>query len=375
MSNKNIHIFAENVEPKALEQFESAMALDGVVAGALMPDVHVGYSLPIGAVVATEGTIYPSWVGYDIGCGMCALKTPWAVSDIKGHEKEIFDKVYAEIPCGVGKAHDYIPKWYSDAYRRTGVADEVLNAKGAQLGTLGSGNHFIEIGGDEGGNLWIIIHSGSRGLGHQIATHYMKLAGPTGRASEGHYGFRVDSNEGKDYIDDLNFALEFALENRKRMVEEVYNILSLIIDRKEHGSVLYECFKPHEFINRNHNHAQEKDGLWIHRKGATHAEEGMWGVIPGNMRDGSFIVRGKGNIDSLWSSSHGAGRVLGRKKAKETLSLSDFSSTMEGITAKVGEETLDESPMAYKDIFEVMRLQRDLVDVKDFIKPTINIKA
>lgn len=372
--SKKSHIFAEVIEPKALEQYESAMSLNEVIAGALMPDVHVGYTLPIGAVVATEGMIYPSWVGFDIGCGMCALKTPWKVSDIEGHENEIFKGIYAAVPCGVGKAHSYMPIWYG-APNGTEVARKILGVKGSQLGTLGAGNHFVEIGYDEEATVWTIIHSGSRGLGHQIATHYMKLAGPTGRASEGHFGFRTNSDEGKDYIKDLNFALEFALENRKVMIEAVYNVIAEAVGSEQWGDVTHECFGPDEFINRNHNHAQEKDGLWIHRKGATHAEEGMWGVIPGNMRDGSFIVKGKGNEDSLWSSSHGAGRVLGRKKAKETLSVKNFSATMKGVTAKVDAETLDEAPMAYKDIFEVMRLQADLVEVKGHIKPIINVKG
>jgi len=136
-----------------------------------------------------------------------------------------------------------------------------------------------------------------------------------------------------------------------------------------------DVFPDGELINRNHNHAEEKDGLWIHRKGATHAEEGMMGVIPGNMRDGSFIVRGKGNPDSLYSSSHGAGRVLGRKAAKRELDVAEFSATMEGIKASVGENTLDESPMAYKNIFDVMNLQDDLVEVVAHIKPMINVKG
>jgi tRNA-splicing ligase RtcB len=130
-----------------------------------------------------------------------------------------------------------------------------------------------------------------------------------------------------------------------------------------------------ELINRNHNHAVERDGLWVHRKGATHAEEGMMGVIPGNMRDGSFIVRGKGNPDSLYSSSHGAGRVLGRKEAKRRLVVAEFVETMQGIQALVEESALDESPAAYKDIFEVMRLQSDLVGVVAHVRPMVNIKG
>jgi len=229
-------------------------------------------------------------------------------------------------------------------------------------------NHFIEIGIDDYDCPWIIIHSGSRGVGHGCATHYMKTAHPNNKAGEGHYGFMVDSDNGKNYIKDLNFCLDFALLNRKVM-------LRLVVDSIKQLGI--ECSGDWEnMINRNHNHAESKDGIhWIHRKGATHAENGMLGVIPGNMRDGSFIVRGLGNEDALCSSSHGAGRVLGRRKAKENLDLNEFKDTMEGIVANVDSGTLDESPMAYKNIFDVMRLQDGLVDVITHIKPIINVKG
>ena len=194
----------------------------------------------------------------------------------------------------------------------------------------------------------------------------MKLASKSNKAREGHYPLHVDSNEGKDYIMDLNFCLEFALENRKSMVKRAIEV----IKKTCLGDIIEDSL-----INRNHNHAQFKDGLWIHRKGATHAEYGMMGVIPGNMRDGSFIVKGKGNPDSLCSSSHGAGRVLSRKEAKATLTLDVFEDTMSHIKAKVTEGTLDESPHAYKNIFDVMELQKDLVEVITLVKPLINIKA
>jgi tRNA-splicing ligase RtcB len=237
------------------------------------------------------------------------------------------------------------------------------------LGSLGGGNHFIEIGRDDEDSAWVVIHSGSRGVGHGMATHYMKLAHPEGRAKEGHYGFYVGSHEGQNYIQDLAWSLEFALSNRKEMMRRVVNAITEVLD--------ISCYELDfsELINRNHNHAVLRDGLWIHRKGATHAEDGMMGVIPGNMRDGSFIVRGKGNPDSLYSSSHGAGRVLGRKEAKRVLNVEDFANTMNGVQALVTEDTLDESPFAYKDIFEVMRLQSDLVDVVAHVKPMINIKG
>jgi len=176
----------------------------------------------------------------------------------------------------------------------------------------------------------------------------------------------VKSNLGEAYINDMNWCFDFALENRKGMISRVLESLGKYCE----GNGLWDSL-----INRNHNHAVERDNVWIHRKGATHAESDMDGVIPGNMRDGSFIVRGKGNPESLYSSSHGAGRVMGRREAKRKIKVEDFKSTMDGVTALVSEKTLDESPFAYKDIFEVIQLQSELVDVVYYVKPMINVKG
>jgi tRNA-splicing ligase RtcB len=364
---KQTKIYAEVIEPEAVRQFESAMDCDFAVKGALMPDVHTGYSLPIGAVVATKDVIVPAWVGYDIGCGMCALPTTFKWQEVKEFALDIRDSIYMNIP--VGFSHNPKDAQWEDGMLipRSSKMDEIFDKNGLrQLGSLGGGNHFIEIGRDENKKVWIILHSGSRGIGHATASHYMRLASGDGKAREGHFGLAADSKDGKDYITDLQFCLAFALENRREIARRVEAEISSYID----GEGEWE-----NLINRNHNHAEMRDDLWIHRKGATHAEEGMIGVIPGNMRDGSFIVRGKGNPDSLWSSSHGAGRVLGRKQAKRELSLEAFKYEMEGIVSKTTEDTLDESPMAYKDIYEVMALQSELVDIVCHVKPIINIKA
>ena len=363
-------IFAEYVEGAALNQFYEAMKHDTVVQGALMPDAHKGYSLPIGAVIAMKDVIWPGAVGYDIGCGMCAMPTSFDRGQVEAQKDAIFDKIYEQIPVGFNwnkkrvsfdttrelEKHDITPH-FKKIYDERGVL---------QIGTLGGGNHFHELGYDETDRIWIIIHSGSRNLGHNIATHYMKLASGDGKAREGYYVLDFQGIDGANYVTDLNFALEFALLNRSEMMRRVEKILSKVV--KGHGDWP-------GLINRNHNHAELKDGLWIHRKGATHAEKGMDGVIPGNMRDGSFIVKGKGNPESLNSSSHGAGRVLGRRAAKETLKMEDFEKSMKGIKAKVGTGTIDESPMAYKNIFDVMEQQKDLVEVMHHIKPIINIKG
>ena len=185
---------------------------------------------------------------------------------------------------------------------------------------------------------------------------------------EGLHSFDITSTLGKAYIADMNFCLEYALLNRKHMIN---SIASGILEQQEG----WKGHKRVQFINRNHNHADIQGNIVIHRKGATHAEDGMLGVIPGNMKDGSFIVKGKGNSESMSSSSHGAGRVLSRRKAKEQLSLDTFHEHMTGITTNHTDANLDESPDAYKSIFEVMELQKDLVEVIDHIKPILNIKG
>jgi len=409
-------VYAEVLEQSALDQFEDAMAQPFVVSGALMPDAHKGYSLPIGAVVATEGKIVPAWVGYDQGCGVCALKLDKSVTvdAVRENAQYIFNGIYDSVPVGFKKNE------LEGEYDLTGLTprgQEIAVSKQYRkaLGTLGGGNHFAEVGSDEEGNVWIVVHSGSRGVGHGIASWYMTLAamgskdelealaitafeeghmGMLGtvpqakydevkarfvakhitkaiqgaKAREGHHAFDVESREGRDYVQDLAWCLDYAVANRKEIVSRIAEVIMAEIGVE--GEVDFT-----DLINRNHNHAVLKDGLWVHRKGATHAEEGMMGAIPGNMRDGTFIVRGKGNKDSLESSSHGAGRVLGRKAAKRELNMEDFTNTMEGVTALVKEDTLDESPEAYKDIFEVMRLQKGLVDVVAHVKPIINIKG
>lgn len=404
---KEQYIYAEVLEETALEQFNNAISQDFVVKGALMPDAHTGYSLPIGAVIATKDYIVPAWVGYDIGCGMCALKLDGIdIDQVRKHSNAIFDEIYKTIPVGFNTNEDQNCSLSLDGL--TSKGKEIARSKkfDRAIGSLGGGNHFIEIGYDENDNVWAIIHSGSRGVGHGIATYYMTVASSDTktlekefddthkdvlkhntdnyqlhkdkyiqkkqgklRPKEGHYSFHQDSTNGKDYIQDLNWCLGFALENRKEIMRRVINAITLCLD--------IPCYEIDfsELINKNHNHAIIVDGLWVHRKGATQADNGMLGVIPGNMRDGSFIVKGKGCNKSLSSSSHGAGRVLSRKKAKEELTLSSFKDQMINVTALVSEGTLDESPSVYKNIFDVMSLQSNLVDIMHHVKPLINIKG
>lgn len=400
LTMKTIKIYAEILDDVTIKQFNEAMALDCNVQGALMPDAHTGYTLPIGAVVKSKQMIFPAYVGYDIGCGMCAVKLELKKEDIdlialKNH-------ILKNIPLGMDKFPG--PREY-EPLPLTKIAKSFYEKVGKfQLGTLGGGNHFIELGCGKDEKVWIVIHSGSRGFGKKIAEYYMQLASFNSidttslqkefeeknqkfkehnpkvfeeakqryviqksekliKANlERHNGFSLNSQEAKDYILDMQSALQFALDNRKAMIEVITSFLN----------------NPKEllFINRNHNHAQLLEGGYvIHRKGATHANKDMLGVIPGNMRDGSFIVRGKGNEESLCSSSHGAGRILSRNKALSSLNLEEFHQDMQKIVSNHTDATLDESPRAYKNIFEVMDLQKDLVDVIDYVVPFLNIKG
>ena len=366
METLEVKLYSEDIEDKALEQFWSACALPCVKKAALMPDAHAGYALPIGAVVGAKDYIFPAWVGYDIGCGMGAIGSNFSRGDVERNKDKIFDEIYNNLPVGTqvhdGKRVKSIPG------NLTPEGNKIFEERRGwyNIGTLGGGNHFVEIGYNHNEQVVIIVHSGSRGVGHGIAGHYMKLAARGEKNIEGHYGFHEESEEGKAYLNDMKWCEVFAERNR-------YSILVIVeaaIRRYCNGYTSIGSL-----INKSHNHVQKENGLWVHRKGATQASKEMLGVIPGNMRDGSFIVSGLGNPDSLFSSSHGAGRVLGRKEAKRKLELEDFKKTMVGIKAKVSEKTLDEAPAAYKSIFQVMRDQKDLVRIVSHIKPIINIKA
>ncbi|MDH5541769.1 MAG: RtcB family protein [Nitrospinota bacterium] len=371
---KKTAIFASDVEKDVLDQFYSAMEQSFAKRGALMPDAHLGYSLPIGGVVVTDGVVVPSWVGFDQGCGMAAVKLNANVDEILPHRKEIFSGIYRSIPTGMGDENRSKTVKKFDLESRYRSLNENINEKACfQMGSLGGGNHFIELSYDEEKNLWVVVHSGSRNIGHQIASFYMRMAAgqpyegkKLPKPKEGHYGFEAKSREGESFIHDMNKALQFALDNRREIIRRTIKEIAYRLKREPAEM---------EFINRNHNHAEEKNGEWIHRKGATHAEKGMAGVIPGNMRDGSFVVEGLGNKESINSSSHGAGRSVSRNKAKTQTSVEEFQRLMEGITAKVSRDTLDENPYAYKDIFKVMEEQKDMVKVLHHLKPVINVKG
>lgn len=353
----------EEIEQAAQTQIYDVLNLDFLIKLAIMPDCHLGYDLPIGGIALLDGIISPSFVGYDQGCGVCLLDTGVKTIDVIKSEEDkerIFNDIYKRIPTGFSshsKKKDYT-EFKSDFINKE-FTNRINEKIVTQLGTLGGGNHFSEVGTSKNSdNLCITIHSGSRNVGHTIASVYMKQD----------RFLSIDSEIGKAYIKDLEFALQFALANRLAMMKEILNILGI----NQHPNKLLASV-----INENHNHAVvNADGSVLHRKGATPADLGQLGVIPANMRDGVYVTRGLGNQEYLSSASHGAGRVMGRNQAKKNLSMDVFTEEMRGIKALVNKSTLDESPDAYKNIDLVLKYQNGIVvDVIDHITPIISIKS
>ena len=361
MEKLKLTIPESEIESGAMEQIHAALKLPFLKKLAIMPDVHQGYDFPIGAVALLDGYIWPGAVGYDIGCGMCFLNTRKNVEELFPNEeskKTFSELVYGIIPTGF-EQQSY-PVTYKDRFpggsKYAALSDAVRHKAEMQWGTLGGGNHFIEIGVNLKQEVGITIHSGSRRPGWLIGDFYMRMTGEA---------VKIKSEIGQAYLKDMNWALNFALSNRMRMMKE--SLIALRIYREGLLSGV---------VSENHNHAVvTKDGV-LHRKGATPAEKGQIGIIPANMRDGVWITSGLGNADFLNSASHGAGRIMSRSKAKKTLSHQSFIEQMEGIVAPTEGKFLDEAPEAYKQIGKVLSAQQDiLIDCIDHFKPLIVIKG
>jgi tRNA-splicing ligase RtcB (3'-phosphate/5'-hydroxy nucleic acid ligase) len=378
--DKKVYDYSLDADSETLRQFKECYSQDFVVSAALMPDAHKGYVAPIGAVLATKGYIVPSWVGFDIGCGLIAvrIKGKNILEKVKKNINEIYDKVMNEIPMGIGSTNKekditektkenfkkLLKKFEQGIYEKN-ILNFLKSAALKHLGTLGGGNHFIELGFYKK-EVWLIIHSGSRGIGHRLAEKYMVSASNSKTDYEKTFPLDIKSQLGKEYLNILDFGLDYALLNRLEMSYKVIGILE---------NVLKEKLKTELWVNKNHNHAILEKGLYIHRKGATPAKKGERGIIPGNMRDGSFLVVGLGNPKFLYSSSHGAGRILSRKEARDKITMESFKKSMNGIKGTISVKTLDEAPMAYKDINKIMEAQEKSVKIIKHILPIINWKG
>ena len=385
INDRPVKIWTDDVEESAMQQIENLCTLPFLYHHlAIMPDVHAGMGMPIGGVLACVDAVIPNAVGVDIGCGMCAVKTNWRVEDISADvlRKQIMRGIRERIPLGMDhhkerQDESYLPQGH-DIDKLTVVKAQYISAQ-RQVGTLGGGNHFIELQRDEQGMLWIMIHSGSRNLGKQVGDQYNKLAVMLNERwhsvvkPELRLAFLpLRTQEFNDYWAEMQYCVEFALCNRRLMMERIQEVIADALPGIE--------FEP--MINIAHNYAAWEHhygkNVIVHRKGATLAREGIVGIIPGSQGTASYIVEGLGNPDSFNSCSHGAGRLMSRTAAVKTLSLEDEVKKLndQGIVHAIrSQRDLEEAAGAYKDIEQVINNELDLVKILTRLLPIAVIKG
>lgn len=377
----------EEIEDGAMEQLRNAASHPEVALQvATMPDTHVGFGVSIGCVFPTVNAVLPNAVGVDIGCGMCAVRTGIEL-DPEQMEKRFWrtwsGAVNRNVPSGFNAHRSPQDLGELDRSLRAGELSHLVRDKAAfQLGTLGGGNHFMEAQVDDAGVIWLVVHSGSRHTGLQIARHYNTLAVENTTARNLAVGkdlasLPLDDQTGQDYLADMQWATDFALANRRQMMDRMLKSLHDTIEQLRVSNV--DVPAPGELINIHHNFASlETHGgieVMVHRKGATSAQSGQLGIIPGSMGSSSYIVSGLGNEASLASCSHGAGRRMGRKQAKATIGEAEFSASLAGTHSKASRNYIDEAPGAYKDIETVIGRQADLVEIVERLRPVITVKG
>jgi tRNA-splicing ligase RtcB (3'-phosphate/5'-hydroxy nucleic acid ligase) len=355
---------------------------------AVMPDAHYGKGATVGTVIATSGAIIPAAVGVDIGCGMMAVKTTLKAEHLPDDLKEIRTDFEAVVPVGFNLFQETnVPKESVDAWLSLDARYKAIIAKHPkiehksphlQLGTLGGGNHFIELCLDTEGCVWVMLHSGSRGVGNRIGTYFIEKAKEemekyhiTKMIPDSDLSYLVEHTEVfDDYMFAMNWAQEYAMLNREVMMKRVLSVL-----HKHFG----EFESNLEAINCHHNYVSIENhfdkNVMVTRKGAVRARQGDMGIIPGSMGAKSFIVKGRGNKESFCSCSHGAGRVMSRTEAKKLVNLEDHIKATEGVECRKDEGVIDETPSAYKDIDAVMKAQEDLVEIVHTLKQIVCVKG
>ena len=384
------------VESEAIEQL-SNIARMPIVHGwvAAMPDVHVGIGATVGSVIPTLGAVIPAAVGVDIGCGMMAVQTSLKATDLPDSLAPMRATIERNVPHGRGKhggkgdhgSWRELPGRVAQVWSELEPTWKRISAKhralkncnhAVHLGTLGTGNHFIEVCLDETDHVWFMLHSGSRGVGNRIGSYFIELAK---KDMQQHIRNLPDANlayfqEGSehfmDYVEAVSWAQSFARLNRELMMEAVVDAV-----RKLKGIPPFQLVQQavnchHNYVSREHHFGRD---VLVTRKGAVRAGLGELGIIPGSMGARSYIVRGKGNAEAFESCSHGAGRVMSRTAAKKRFTLEDHKLATEGVECRKDGDVLDETPGAYKDIDAVMAAQRDLVDVVHTLKQVVCVKG
>lgn len=371
----------EEIEEEAILQINNASSKPFLKQMAIMPDCHTGYDLPIGGVALLENVISPSYVGYDIGCGVCMEKTTIPASDVTPEILQyVYDRILELVPVGEGRESSIEREFeeFSSASGNKELNDKVNSKLIKQLGTLGGENHFIELGiSDKDQVLTVIIHSGSRNPGHSVGGYYM---GVDSNVMEGEKGlFLFDSEIGQAYFKDMKFMMNYAMENRIIMLDIICDkVLSKVFGKKWLSFIATELsdYDNEDIVDTVHNYALHTEEGILHRKGAISAYTGELGVIPSNMQHGTYFVVGTGNMEYLYSASHGAGRKMSRSKARKTIEHSTFVEQMSGIVSSTDVALIDEAPDAYKNPKRVMELQDGInINILDHITPVLNIKG
>ncbi len=382
------------VEDAALRQLENIARMPFIHKWvAAMPDVHFGIGATVGSVIATRGAIIPAAVGVDIGCGMMATQTSLRATDLPDSLAPLRSKIEHAVPHGrsangrdkgawrdpptpVATAWQTLESRFKTiAEKHTGVAKANT---AVHLGTLGTGNHFIEVCLDEGDRVWVMLHSGSRGVGNRIGSHFIAVAK---REMERWMIHLPDQNlaylpEGTeyfgDYVEAVGWAQDFAALNRELMMQQVLTALAATPGIRPFtvGSMAVQCH--HNYVAREHHYGAD---VLVTRKGAVRAREGDLGIIPGSMGARSYIVRGKGAPESFCSCSHGAGRAMSRTEAKRRFSVADHAAATAGIECRKDTDVIDETPAAYKSIDAVMAAQTDLVEVVHTLRQVVCVKG
>jgi tRNA-splicing ligase RtcB len=387
--NENIVTFLppESIEPAAKQQLINIAEMPFVFHHvAVMPDCHLGKGATVGSVIATKGAIIPAAVGVDVGCGMVAVKTKFFAKDLPDNLDKLRQGIERRIPLGAGagnkKLTDTAVERVSELKAMaTQDYDKVDRNWTTALGTLGSGNHFIEICLDENDQVWVALHSGSRGIGNRLATKHIRIAQKlmdeeSIPLKDRDLAYLTETTPEFDaYITDLLWAQDFARLNRDEMMDRVMTELSYTLYREDGHQSEIEV----ERINCHHNFTQQEqhfgNTVWITRKGAIQMKKAQKGIIPGSMGTQSYIVSGLENPLSFNSAPHGAGRRFSRSEAKRRFTLSDLEAAMGEISFRHSKSLIDEIPMAYKDIDEVMENSKELVKVDHTLRQIVNIKG
>jgi tRNA-splicing ligase RtcB len=380
--NPKLVSWATEIDPGAISQAEKTSRLP-IVEGhvALMPDAHVGIGATVGSVIPTKGAVIPSAVGVDIGCGMVAAELDVGESQLPDSLEPLLSRIERAVPAGVGKGHGEVAAkaggWLADHRPATALATDQASKAALQFGTLGSGNHFLELCVDERGRVWVVLHSGSRGIGNQLAQAHIAKARRLAKEAmltledPDLAWFVQGTPEFEAYVGDMLWAQEYARANRDEMMDraltEVTTFIGFGVETRR-----VDCH--HNFTEREVHQGRE---LWITRKGAIRAGAGDLGVIPGSMGTRSYIVAGKGSAASWRSCSHGAGRRHSRTQARTLFSSADLRTAMAGKVWLSGraQALVDEIPGAYKDIDQVMADQADLVEIVHTLRQVLNYKG